>query len=153
MNLNTSVTNRWDLRMQDILNFGSNLSSFQSITDSYQADANTISAAVRYLSSPFGSAGYQLSLTGAYKTYFKVEGAKSLGGGITGVKRLGQGFDVVAQYQGQWRDTALASAQSANLGYEQTIELGFVFNFNATINQHLAPRRSILNQQFQYIPN
>jgi hypothetical protein len=153
LNLNTSVTNRWDLRVQDVAGLGSNLRSFGNVTDSYQADANTLTASLRYLSSPFGRPGYQVALTGARQDYFKVGGAKSYGAALTGVKRLGQGFDFVAQYLGQWRNQTLASVQSSGIRYEQTFEVGFVFSFDATINQHLAPRRSILNQQHQYVPN
>jgi hypothetical protein len=153
LNLNTSVTNRWDLRVQDVAGLGSNLRSFGNVTDSYQADANTLTASLRYLSSPFGRPGYQVALTGARQDYFKVGGAKSYGAALTGVKRLGQGFDFVAQYLGQWRNQTLASVQSSGIRYEQTAEVGFVFSFDATINQHLAPRRSILNQQHQYVPN
>ncbi|MBC7386162.1 MAG: hypothetical protein H7301_08400 [Cryobacterium sp.] len=94
----------------------------------------------RYLNSPFGSPGYQLSLTGAYKNYMKVSDAKSFGGALTVVKQLGQGFDVVAQYQSQWRDNALAAAQANSLILEQVAEGGFVFSFATVINQHLAPR-------------
>lgn len=153
LNLNKSVTNRWDLRVQDILTFGSQLNTFQNITDSFRGDSNAISAAIRYLSSPFGRLGYQLSLTGGYKTYTDISEAKTYGAALTGVKRLGQGFDMVAQYQGQWRDRALASVQTSGLKFEQTLELGFVFSFESTINPHLTPRRTLLNQQHQYVPN
>lgn len=153
MNLNESVVSRWDLRLQDIVGFGSDLAAFSNTTDSYQADANTLTASVRFLSSPFGGPGYQIALTGARKDYFDVSGAKSYGAALTGVKRLGQGFDLVAQYQGQWRDKKLAAVQTPGNRYEQNLEVGFVFSFEATINQHLAPRRSILNQQHQYVPN
>ena len=153
INLNQSVTDRFDLRIQDIAGFGSGLTTFQSATNSYQANSNTITAAIRYLSSPFGHPGYQLSLTGAYKNYFKVDGSKSIGGALTGVKRLGQGFDFVTQYLGQWRDHSLAAVQSGAVPFEQTLEIGFVFSFDATINQHLSARRTILNEQHQYVPN
>ncbi|MBC7386914.1 MAG: hypothetical protein H7301_12235 [Cryobacterium sp.] len=153
VNLNTSVTNRWDLRFQDVVGFGSGLWAFQSVTDSYQADSNSLAASLRYLSSPFGSPGYQLALTAAGKNYFKVDRSRSYGAALTGVKRLGQGFDLVAQYMGQYRDRALAVAQSSGIAYEQTFEVGFVFNFDTTLNLHLSPRRSILNQQHQYVPN
>lgn len=153
LNLNESVTNRWDLRLQDIAGFGSRLRSFASENDSFQADANTVSASLRYLASPFGRLGYQLSLTAAYQTYFDVDEARSFGAALTGVKRLGQGFDLVAQYQGQWRDRALADVQSNRMPYEQTLEVGFIFSFDATFNEHLAPRRTLLNQEHQYVPN
>jgi hypothetical protein len=153
LNLNESVTSRWDIRVQNLLSVGSNLRAFSNVTDSYQADSNSFAASLRYLSSPFGKAGYQLALTAGYKNYLKLSSANSWGLALTGVKRLGQGFDAIAQYQSQWRSAALATAQSSGLDYEQTFEIGLSFNFDATLNPHLAPRRSLLNQQHQYVPN
>ncbi len=152
LNLNESVTNRVDLRLQDILELGSSLTSFSSTNDSFQANSNAISASIRYLSSPFGKAGYQIALTTAYKNYFDIDQAKSYGGAVTLVKRLGQGFDLVTQYQITKRDSALAFVQGDEKT-EQKAEIGFVFSFDATINQHLSPRRSLLNQEHQYVPN
>jgi hypothetical protein len=151
-NINESVTNRWDFRLQDILSLGSDLQSFANMTDTFQGNSNAIAGSIRYLHSPFGTPGYQLALTVGQKKYFRVSDSNSWGGAITGVKRLGQGFDFAVQYQGQWRDRVLAAAQSGGIAYEQVAEAGFTFNFDAVINQHLSPRRSILNQQHQYIP-
>ncbi len=153
MNLNQSVTNRWELRVQDIVSLGSELREFSNVTDTYQAASNALAMSVRYLDSPFGRPGYQLALTAGVKNYFKVDQAMTAGFAVTGVKRLGQGFDLVIQYLGQWRDSSLATAQEDGLAYQQVAQLGFVFNFDATFNRHISPRRSILNQQFQYIPN
>ncbi len=153
MNLVESVTNRWDIRVQDIVSLGSSLPSFGSVRDTFEADSNSISAALRYLSSPFGKPGYQLALTLGYKNYFNVSRASSGGFALTGVKRLGEGFDLAVEYLGQWRDQALSSVQSSGLAFEQIAQMGFVFNWDATFNRHLSPRRTILNQQYQYVPN
>jgi hypothetical protein len=153
MNINKSVTNLVDLRFQDILSTGSRLEDMQTLSDSYQADSNSVALSLRYLNNPFGMAGYQLALTAAYKDYFKVSEAKSWGVALSAVKRLGQGFDVMAQYQGQWRGAKLAAVQSHGLNYEQNVDVGFVFSFDTVFNQHISPRRSLLNQQHQYIPN
>ncbi len=153
INLNESVTDRLDLRVQDILSLGSDLDSLSSATDSFQANSNAVAASIRFLHSPFGRPGYQLALTGGFKSYLKISDARSSGWALTGVKRLGQGFDLVAQYQGQWRSTPLARAQSYAISYEQVGELGFIFSFGSTFNQHISPRRTMLNQQHQYIPN
>jgi hypothetical protein len=152
-NLTGSVVHRMDFRLQDIASLGSELRILQNTQDSFQADSNSFAAALRYLNSPFGRPGYQLALTGAYKNYFRVDEAKSFAVALSGVRRLGQGFDVVAQYKNQWRDASLAKVQSAGVAIEQVAEIGFIFNFSATVNQHLNPRRSLLNQQHQYIPN
>ncbi|MFX7849850.1 hypothetical protein ABTK11_22340, partial [Acinetobacter baumannii] len=69
MNLNESVIHRWDLRFQDIVSVGSDLTDFRNVNDTYQANSNTATAAIRYLYSPFGRPGYQVSLTGGYKNY------------------------------------------------------------------------------------
>jgi hypothetical protein len=99
INLNESVIHRVDLRIQDIVSVGSDLRALQSPADSYQADSNALAMSLRYLNSPFGRPGYQIALTGGYKNYFKVDDARSIGVALTGVKRMGQGFDLVAQYK------------------------------------------------------
>ena len=152
INLQKSMTDLIDVRFQETVGLGSDLTRFQSTSDTYQANAHQLAAALRYLHQPFGMPGYQLALTLGHKSYFKVNDANSYAGALTGVKQLGHGFDLVAQYQGQTRSSVLAWAQSNGVAYEQTFELGFVFNFGSTFNQHLSPRRSLLNQQHQYIP-
>jgi hypothetical protein len=152
-NLNTSVTHRLELKAQDIVSVGSNLNAFQTITDTYQANSNSAALALRYLDTPFGKPGYQIGLTAVYKSYLDVKDSNSFGFALTGVKRLGQGFDLVAQYLGQWRQSALSTAQANGVGSEHIAEVGFVFGFDALLNQHLSPRRSLLNQQHQFIQN
>ncbi len=153
MNITESVTDRWDVRFQDIVSFGSSLQSFATIRDTFEADSNAISAALRYLHSPFGKPGYQLALTVGYKNYLNVTSASSAGFALTAVKRLGEGFDLAVEYLGQWRDQSLSAVQASGLSYEQVAQVGFVFNWDATINRHLSARRTILNQQYQYVPN
>ncbi len=153
INLNRSVTNLVDLRFQDILSLGSQLTSFQNVTDTFQADSNAAALALRYLYKPFGGSGYQVALTSAYKNYFKVSQANSFGFALTGVKTLGQGFDLIGQFQGQSRSPSLAAYQSPGVSFENTIEVGLAFNFDALFNKHINPRRSLLNQEHQYIPN
>jgi hypothetical protein len=152
VNLNQSITDRVDIRLQDIVNFGNSTSSFQSVNDTFQADNNSATAAVRYLRSPFGIPGYQVSLTGGYKTYRAVANSNSYEAALTGVKRLGQGFDAVAQYSYLWRNSMLAN-QYNGAQSEQIFTVGLAFDFTYTLNQHIAPRRSLLNFQHQYIPN
>ncbi len=153
INLNKSVTNLIDLRFQDILSLGSQLTSFQNVTDSFQADSNAAALALRYLYKPFGGSGYQVAVTSAYKSYLKVSQANSFGFALTGVKTLGQGFDLIGQFQGQSRSSSLAAYQSPGVGFENTIEVGLAFNFDALFNKHINSRRSLLNQEHQYVPN
>lgn len=152
INIKPSLTNRVDLRILDNYTLGNDLRGFRDVTDSFRADSNAVTASLRYLHSPFGTPASQVSLTAAYKTYAKVPNASSYAVALTGVKRLGQGFDGVAQYLYQSRDAGLAAAYGG-ARTESTVQVGFIFNFDATFNRSVGPRRSLLNLQHQYIPN
>jgi hypothetical protein len=151
-NIAPDPIDRIDVRLQDYYAFGNDTRAFGSATDTFRADGNTIAVSLRYLHSPFGVPGYQVSLTAGYKTYDKVRNGDTFGLALTGVKRLGSGFDVVVQYQYQNRQAAYANAYSG-VRDEHSIQVGFVFNFNNTFNKHLGPRRSLLNLQHQYVPD
>ena len=151
ISLNKSVVNRVELGFQDIYSWGSDLRSFRSSTDTFEADSNAAAASLRFLHSPFGRPAYQIAITGGYKNYANVADANSSGLALTGVRRLGHGFDAVAQYLSQWRTSGLSNAQSQGIGCEQRVEIGFAFNFDATFNEHVVARRSLLNQRHHYI--
>src|SRR5207249_670712 len=151
-NVSPDPIDRIDLRFQDIYSTGNDLSAFASVTDTFRAANNTVAASLRWLHSPFGVPGHQVSLTLGYKSYNKVSSANTFGLALTGVKRLGDGFDLVAQYAYQRRDPAYAAVFSG-VRDEHSVQVGFVFNFANTFNQHLGPRRSLLNLQHQYLPD
>ncbi len=151
-NIAPDPVDRIDVRVQDYYAFGNDTRAFGTVTDTFRADGNTTAVSLRYLHSPFGVPGYQVSLTAGYKTYDKVRDGNTLGLALTGVKRLGSGFDLVFQYQYQNRQSAYATAYSG-VKDEHSVQVGFVFNFNNTFNKHLGPRRSLLNLQHQYIPD
>lgn len=153
INLNDSAVSRFELGLQGLSSWGSDMTSFTSATDTFEADSNALTASLRYLRAPFGRPAAQLSLTAGYKKYSKVDEAHSYGLALTGVKRLGQGFDLVAQYQAQRRTPLLAAAQTQGLELEERVEIGFAFNFDATFNDYLTPRRTILNQQHRSLSN
>ena len=151
-NIAPDPIDRVDLRLQDIYSFGNNTRAITNVNDTFRASANTIAGSLRWLHSPFGVPGYQVSLTAGYRSYNRAMNANTLALALTGVKRLGGGFDLVAEYIYQHRDTAYASAYSG-VKDEHSVQLGFVFNFNNTFNKHLGPRRSLLNMQHQYVPD
>ncbi len=151
ININKSTTNRLELGLLENLNWGSDLRSFTNITDTFRADANAFGASLRYLHSPYGAAPCHLALTAGHKKYLRISGASSWGLALTATKRLGPGFDLAAQYQGQWRSSALAAAQSHGTSFENVGEIGLIFSFDATFNEHISLRRSLLNQRHGYI--
>ncbi|MDE2125837.1 MAG: hypothetical protein KGJ62_04540 [Armatimonadetes bacterium] len=150
-NLNRSPSDRVDLRMLDTWTFGNNSSIIATPNDTFRASANSIAGAVRWLHSPFGRPAYQLAFTAGFRNYSHVANASSYALALTGVKRLGENFDLVLQYQFQHRQPAYAAAFSG-VQNEQSVELGFVFGFQSILHRHIGPRRTLLNLQHQYIP-
>jgi hypothetical protein len=151
-NLNPDPVDRIDLRLQGILSTGNDLKSFSDVADTFRAASRTVATSVRWLHSPFGTPGHQLSLTAGYRSYSHVANSDTFVVALTGVKRLGEGFDLVAQYAYQRRSPAYAAVFDGTRN-EQSIEIGFVYNFTNIFNPHLGPRRSLLNLQHQYIPD
>ncbi len=150
INLRPSPVNLVTLSAQDIYSTGNGLRRFSALPDSFRADSNALAASLAYLHSPFGIPGYQVSLTAGYKHYSHIGDADSYGLALTGVKRVGDGFDLVAQYTYLHRNAALANLYGG--GTDNSVQLGFVFNFTSIFNQTTGPRRSLLNLQHQYIP-
>jgi hypothetical protein len=151
-NINPDPVDRVDLRVQDIYTFGNDTSAFASVTDTFRAPSNAVAASLRWLHSRFGTPGYQVSLTAGYRSYNHIADADTFALALTGVKRLGSGFDLVLEYTYQHRQPAYAAVYG-DARDEHSIQVGFVFNFNNTFNKHLGPRRSLLNLQHQYIPD
>src|SRR5947209_1437981 len=108
-NLNPDPVDRIDVRLQGIVSTGNDLRAFSDVADTFRAASNTAAGSVRWLHSPFGTPGHQLSLTAGYKSYPHVSGARTVAIALTGVKRLGAGFDLVAQYTFQHRSPAYAA--------------------------------------------
>jgi hypothetical protein len=152
VNLRRSLVRRIDFRVLGVHTFGNDLGAFRDLTDTFRANSNSVAASLRYLKTPFGVPGMQLALTGGYKTYPKVSNASSYGLALTGVKRLGEGFDLVGQLKYEHRNGALAAAYDGERN-QQAVQVGFIFNFDSLFNRHIGPRRSLLNLQHQYIPN
>jgi hypothetical protein len=151
-NLNQSVVDRIDLRLEDFYTFGNSLSSFVIGSDAFRLDSNAITASIRWHHDPFGLPGYQLALTGGYRTYTKVLDASAWGVSASAVKDLGEDVDVTLQYTYQQWTGSLLSLPEFHAA-EQTVQLGFAFRFDTTFNRSIGPRRSLLNILHQYIPN
>jgi hypothetical protein len=150
--LNESITDQMDLRLIDVLNWGSDISELKTINDSFAANYNLLALAINFLHEPFGLSGHQISLTGSWRPYLDIKDANEYQVILTGGKRIGEGFDLVSQFSYLNRGPALAALYGGS-PTEGKIELGLVFNFEVVFNQHLTPRRRILNYNHQYIPN
>lgn len=150
VNLTRSMTHRLDLRLFDAYTFGSDTATLNSFAEANRADGNAVALSLRYLNSPFGSPSYTAALTAGYKRFSKIPGATEYALVLTGAKRLGDGFDAVAQIGWFHRNGALATLYGQK--DSAVIQLGFSYSFDATINKSVGPRRSPMNMLFHYLP-
>lgn len=151
VNLKRSLTNRVDFRIFDAYTFGNSTNTIASMNDSYRADSNAIAASIRYLDTPFGKPSFSLALTAGYKSFAKVPGTNEFGVALTAAKRLGSGFDAIAQLGWFHRSGELASLYGAK--DSTVLQVGLSFNFDETINKNVGPRRSPMNILYHYLPN
>jgi len=152
VNVLPSLTHRVDLRLLVTTTFGNDLKGFDTLGDTYRADSTAIAASLRRLNSPFGLPGSALSLTAGYKTFHRVSDANEFGLALTGAKRLGDGFDAIAQIGYTHRSDALA-AVAGGRNDNLVFQVGMSFNFGSVSNQSVGPRRTPLNTRFKQIPN
>lgn len=150
-NLGSSVVNSFNFSVQGMSSSGSDIDVLATLGDSFEADSSSVAASLQYERRPFGGKAASLALTGAYKNYTRISSENSWGAALTGSRQLGRGFHLVAQYAAQSRTSGLAIAQSHGVELEQKIEAGLEFAFEAVFNEHLSPRRSLLNQKHGFL--
>jgi len=150
INVKRGVTNRLDLRVFDAYTTNNNTNSIGTVNDTYRANANAIAVTLRYLNSPFGKPSYSVALTAGYKDFRNISGANESTLVLTAAKRLGEGFDAVAQVEYFHRAGALASlyGQSSSAIFQ----IGLSFSFGDVINENVGPRRTPMNILEHYLP-
>jgi hypothetical protein len=152
VNVSPSLTHPIDLNLLDTFTFGNSLSVFQTVGDTFRANANAVAASLRYSDTPFGKPPSSLALTAGFKSFGQVSGASEFGLELTGTKGLGQGFDAVAQLGYLHRSDAFSGAYAGNRdGF--VLQLGLSFNFSATINNNIGARRTPLNTLYHHDSN
>ncbi len=152
LNLRPSVTNKLDLRLLAQASFGNDTSALTTLNDTYRADQQSLALSLRSLYSPFGQPSSQWALTAGMKRYSKISDANSFGVALSYAKSLGAGFDLVSQIGYERRSQGMMAAFGGQRN-ATVFQIGLVFNFGATFNQQVGPRRSPTNLLHKYIPN
>lgn len=150
-NLNINPKSSWSMGAQAILNSGVPGVSLADLNDATDAVSNrargqstAFVASLRYTKRPHLLTRLQAAVTVGYKSY-------DAGGSETSIApnlayRIGEGVDVVAQYRNTQYDDGLAAIGPTNL-----FQIGLVFNLDATYNDTIGERDSILNLEHGYI--
>ena len=148
LRLNSSVTHQWLFGFSSGFLFGSDRRALIVAEDLGRLNAQLSTLSLEFIHEPFGGKTRRLGLTVGSRQYDRLGAASSIGVALRGEIELGSGLQAVAQYQGTQRDAVLAAVLSKGVAYEQSLEFGMQFHFDAILGEHLSPRRSILNREY-----
>ena len=152
-NLNDNPQNNWSMAIQAIVNEGAGTLSSADIIHSNanatmnraRAESMAIVTSFRHTLRPNLLTRWQTAVSIAYKDYGDVSDAKQWSIAPNVVYRLGQGVDLLGQ--------AVYTDYGAGLGggSDTSIQLGIAFSLEATYNDNIGERDSILNLEHGYI--
>ena len=151
-NLNENPLSNWSMAVQAIANDGINgITASQvshttgTVSARAQAKSNAFVAGIRYTRRPHLLTRWQAGLNVAYKDYSDLNDATQWSVAPNFAYRIGQGVDLLAQAKYTDYDTALGG------GRDTAIQLGISFSLEATFNDNIGERDSILNLEHGYI--
>jgi hypothetical protein len=147
--INTNPIDHFDLRLQGIFNFGTDLASVDGIDDRALSSYESFVGSMRYLRSPGHSPRLQAAFTFGYQQYADVEASRySLIPSF--VYRLQNQVDLLAQYKYEAYRKGLEDA----IGYRDraTIWLGLGYDFEARFNDRAGARDEVLGFGHEYLP-
>jgi len=142
-NLSGNPESTWVLDLQAIINNGAPVSDLASDAARARAKATSVATSIRYGYRPALQTHWQAALTLAWKDYHDFSDATAWAIVPSLAYRLGSGVDFVAQYRYSDYDSTLAAALDRKS--EQKLWLGLQFALDATFNETVGERKSILN--------
>jgi len=143
LNLNSNPESTWNLDLQAIANDGIPVTDLGSDAARARAKSTSIVTSLRYGRRPALQTRYQTALTLAWKDYRDFSDATAWSMAPTFVYRLGSGVDFLAQYR--YSDYGSTLAAALDRKSEHKVYLGLQFALDATFNETVGERKSILN--------
>lgn len=152
-NLNMNPTSNWSMALQTIANEGvdgitaSDIASGNpnAVANRARASSTALVVGLRYTGRPHLLTRYQGALTLAYKDYRDIPDATQWSVVPNFIYRIGQGVDLLAQV----KYTDFSSGLGG--GSDTTAQIGIAFSLEATFNDNIGERDSILNLEHGYI--
>jgi len=142
-NLSDDPEATWALDLQGIYTFGDGASDLTTEVGRARADQYSVVTALRYTDRPYLQTNWQAALTFAWKDYADLDDSWSVAVVPSVAWRIGSGIDVLTQYIYRENQSALAAAE--NLSSSHTLFVGMSFALNATFNESVGTRGSILD--------
>lgn len=152
-NLNNNPQSNWSMGFQAIINEGAgtitsadiSYSNPNAVMNRARAKSNAFVTSIRYTDRPNLLTRWQTSVNLGYKDYSDVNDATQWSVAPNVVYRLGQGVDLLGQ--------AVYTDYGSGLGggSDKTFQIGVAFSLEATYNDNIGKRDSILNLEHGYI--
>lgn len=143
LNLNGNPESTWNLDLQAIANDGMPVADLGSDAARARAKSNAVVTSIRYGHRPALRTRWQAALALAWKDYSDFGDATAWAVAPSFVYRLGSGVDFLAQYRySDYGDTLAAALDRQS---EHKVWLGLQFALDATFNESVGERKSILN--------
>lgn len=142
-NLSDDPEEAWALDVQGIYTFGDGTTDLTADVGKARADQYAVTTALRFTDRPHLQTNWQAALTFGWKDFTDVNDAWSFAVVPSVAWRIGSGIDVLTQYVYRENGDGLASAE--NLTASHTLFLGMSFALDATFNETVGERGSILD--------
>jgi hypothetical protein len=142
-NLSDNPERAWALDLQTIYNFGVSVPSLDEIVTRARAESVAVVGALRYASRPYLQSRWQAALTVGFKDYRDFDDASAFTVTPSFTYRVGSGVDLLAQYR--FLDNGGGLAAGTGLDGSHTVFLGLAFAFDATFNESVGRRGSIID--------
>ncbi|WP_018233799.1 hypothetical protein [Thioalkalivibrio thiocyanodenitrificans] len=142
INLSDNPEATWNLDLQATYVNGISVPDLASIANRSKAEQKSVAAAIRYGHRPWLQTRWQAAVTVGWKDYDDFSDASAWTVAPSLMYRLGSGIHALAQYQ--YRSNSSGLADATGVDNDQRIYLGLSFDFDHTLNKHVAGRDSIM---------
>lgn len=149
IDLNTDPIDHWELRLQGILNFGTDLVSLDAIEDRALSQYGSFVASVRYLRSAERTPRLQAAFTVGYQEYLDAE-ASRLTLVPSFVYRLPNRVDLLVQFE--YEDYRRGLEDALGFRDQTTVWLGLAYDFEMRFNDYSGGRDDAIDKGHEYLP-
>ena len=148
-NLNLDPRKNWSMGVQGIVGNGvTGVADLNTLSNRARAKSNAVVVGLRYTRRPLLLTRWQVGLTAGFKQYPDFSNANETHVAASYVYRMGSGLDLLAQVRNRQIGSGIADPDFAS---ENRVQIGLAMNLQATYNDHIGERNSILNLEHGYI--
>jgi hypothetical protein len=148
-NLNLDPRKNWSMGVQGIVGNGvTGVADLNTASNRVRAKSNAVVVGLRYTRRPLLLTRWQIGLTVGMKQYPDFSNTDETHIAASYVYRMGSGLDLLAQASRRQIGSGIVDPAYKS---ESRVQIGLAMNLEATYNDHIGERTSILNLEHGYI--